>query len=68
MEADYIREDDPYGIEIEAVDSLKPGDVVVHSTDAAGTNAPWGGDGAGPGNKSGGRCYQTTPFPSTMWR
>jgi regulator of RNase E activity RraA len=43
MEADYIREDDPYGIEIEAVDSLKPGDVVVHSTDAAGTNAPWGG-------------------------
>ena len=43
MEADYVREDNPYGLEIEAVDSLKPGDVVVHSTDCAGTNAPWGG-------------------------
>lgn len=42
MEADYIDEDDPYGLEIEAIDSLKPGDVVVHSTDAGGTNAPWG--------------------------
>ena len=42
MEADYVREDSPYGLEIEAVDSLKPGDVVVHSTDYAGTNAPWG--------------------------
>ena len=41
METDYI-EDDPYGMEIEAVDSLKTGDVVVHSTDFAGTNAPWG--------------------------
>jgi 4-hydroxy-4-methyl-2-oxoglutarate aldolase len=42
MEADYVREDNPYGLEIEAVDSLEPGDVVVHSTDYAGTNAPWG--------------------------
>lgn len=42
MEADYVQEDDPYGLEIEAVDSLKPGDVIVHSTDYAGTNAPWG--------------------------
>lgn len=41
METDYI-EDDAYGLEIEAVDSLKKGDVVVHSTDFAGTNAPWG--------------------------
>ena len=24
------------------MDSLRPGDVVVHSTDYAGTNAPWG--------------------------
>ena len=24
------------------MDSLKPGDVAVHSTDYAGTNAPWG--------------------------
>lgn len=41
METDYI-EDDPYNLEIEAVDSLKKGDVIVHSTDFAGTNAPWG--------------------------
>jgi regulator of RNase E activity RraA len=41
METDYI-EDDPYCLEIEAVDSLGKGDVVVHSTDFAGTNAPWG--------------------------
>src|SRR5262249_46144115 len=33
---------DPYGLEIEAIDSLRPGDVAVHSTDFAGTNAPWG--------------------------
>ena len=42
METDYVVESDPYGLEIEAMDSLKPGDVVVHSTDYAGTNAPWG--------------------------
>lgn len=41
METDYI-EDNPYELEIEAVDSLKKGDVIVHSTDFAGTNAPWG--------------------------
>ncbi|MEO5891807.1 MAG: RraA family protein [Ferruginibacter sp.] len=34
--------DDPYDLEIEAMDSLKKGDVVVHSTDFNGTNAPWG--------------------------
>ena len=39
---EYIVEADPYGMEIDAVDSLRPGDVVVHSTDYAGTNAPWG--------------------------
>jgi 4-hydroxy-4-methyl-2-oxoglutarate aldolase len=43
MEADYVQEDDPYGLALEVVDSLKPEDVVVHSTDSAGTNAPWGG-------------------------
>jgi 4-hydroxy-4-methyl-2-oxoglutarate aldolase len=43
MEADYVVQEDPYGLEIDAMDSLKPGDVVVHSTDFAGTNAPWGG-------------------------
>jgi regulator of RNase E activity RraA len=42
MEVDYVVDTDPYGLEIEAVDSLKPGDVPVHSTDHAGTNAPWG--------------------------
>ena len=42
MEIDYIDEKDPYGLEIEVIDSLQPGDVVVHSTDYAGTNAPWG--------------------------
>lgn len=42
METDYIIEADPYGLEIDAMDSLMPGDVAVHSTDASGTNAPWG--------------------------
>ncbi len=42
METDYTVDDDPYGCEIEAVDSLRPGDVAVHSTDHGGTNAPWG--------------------------
>jgi 4-hydroxy-4-methyl-2-oxoglutarate aldolase len=42
MEMDYVVEEDPYGLEIDAMDSLKPSDVVVHSTDYAGTNAPWG--------------------------
>jgi 4-hydroxy-4-methyl-2-oxoglutarate aldolase len=42
METDYVVEGDPYGLEIDAMDSLKPGDVVVHSTDPGGTNAPWG--------------------------
>lgn len=42
METDYVIEEDPYGLEIEAMDSLKAGDVVVHSTDYSGTNAPWG--------------------------
>ena len=42
METDYIVEEDPYGRELDLIDSLKPGDVVVHSTDFSGTNAPWG--------------------------
>ena len=42
METDYVVKEDPYGLEIKAMDSLKPGDVLVHSTDYAGTNAPWG--------------------------
>ncbi|MCU0522615.1 MAG: RraA family protein [Anaerolineae bacterium] len=42
MPIDYVIQEDPYGMEIEAMDSLGAGDVVVHSTDFAGTNAPWG--------------------------
>ncbi len=42
METDAIIEENPYGLEIEAMDSLGRGDVVVHSTDVNGTNAPWG--------------------------
>jgi len=42
METDYVVEEDPYGLEIEVIDSLRPGEVLIHSTDHAGTNAPWG--------------------------
>jgi regulator of RNase E activity RraA len=42
METDYVVEDDPYGLEIDAMDSLRPGDVAIHSSDAGYTNAPWG--------------------------
>lgn len=42
MEIDHLVPEDPYGLEIDAMDSLKPGDVVVHSTDHGETNAPWG--------------------------
>lgn len=42
METDVIVEEDPYMLEIEAMDSLNAGDVVIHSTDQNGTNAPWG--------------------------
>ncbi len=42
METDYVVEDDPYGLEIDAMDSIRPGDVIVHSADPGFTNAPWG--------------------------
>jgi 4-hydroxy-4-methyl-2-oxoglutarate aldolase len=42
METDYVVDEDPYGLEIDTMDSLKPGDVAVHSTDHAQSNAPWG--------------------------
>jgi len=42
METDYVDENDPYGLEIEALDSSKPGSVIIHSRDSSGTNAPWG--------------------------
>lgn len=41
-EVNSVDEDNPYGLEIEAMDSLREGDVVVHSTDHNSTNAPWG--------------------------
>jgi 4-hydroxy-4-methyl-2-oxoglutarate aldolase len=34
--------DDPYGLEIEAMDSILPGEVVVVSTCESKRNAPWG--------------------------
>ncbi len=41
MDTDHV-EDNPYGLEIQAMDSLRTGDVIIHSTDYGGTNAPWG--------------------------
>lgn len=41
METDHLA-DNPYGLEIEFMDSLGVGDVVIHSTDHSGLNAPWG--------------------------
>ncbi len=41
-EPESVDPTDPYGLEIEAMDSLKEGDVVVHSTDVLGENAAWG--------------------------
>jgi len=42
MEIDYDILENPYGLEIEAMDSLQENDVVIHSADHGGTNAPWG--------------------------
>lgn len=42
MDTDYVVEEDPYGLEIDFMDSLRPGDVAVHSTDYGLANAPWG--------------------------
>src|SRR6476660_9651532 len=33
VDIDHVNYEDPYGLEIDMVDSLKPGDVVVHATD-----------------------------------
>ncbi len=38
----YHVPSDPYGMEIEAVDSILPGEVVVISTAGSNQNAPWG--------------------------
>ena len=41
MDLHYIHPD-PYGMEIEALDSVLPGEVVVVGTGASTRNAPWG--------------------------
>jgi regulator of RNase E activity RraA len=41
VDTDHV-DDDPYGLEIEAVDSILPGEVVVVSTGSSRRNAPWG--------------------------
>lgn len=38
----YHVDGDPYGMEIEAIDSILPGEVVVVSTGGSRRNAPWG--------------------------
>lgn len=42
MSTEYVVSPNPYGKEIDVMDSLNHGEVVVHSTDYAGANAPWG--------------------------
>ncbi|MFK7847677.1 MAG: RraA family protein [Rhodothermales bacterium] len=42
IESPHIDEADPYGLEIDLMDSLQKDDVVVHSTDHGRSNAPWG--------------------------
>ncbi|MHA4809759.1 RraA family protein [Flavitalea flava] len=42
VESELIDEEETFKLEIEAMDSLNAGDVVVHNTDWNGTNAPWG--------------------------
>lgn len=38
----YHVDEDPYGVEIEAVDSLMPGEIAVVATGDSKRNAPWG--------------------------
>src|ERR1039458_3912262 len=47
MDQAYIPPE-PYAKEIEALDSVQPGEVVVVSTGEAPRHAPWGGVGGGP--------------------
>ena len=42
IEVGYVDPENPYGREIEAMDSLTPGDVAVYSTDYSRASAPWG--------------------------
>ncbi len=41
-ETNLVNDSDPYGAEIDGMDSLLEGQVVIHSTDYNSTNAPWG--------------------------
>jgi 4-hydroxy-4-methyl-2-oxoglutarate aldolase len=38
----YHIPEDPYGLEIEAIDSLQPGEIAVVGTQKSARNAPWG--------------------------
>jgi regulator of RNase E activity RraA len=38
----YHIPEDPYGLEIEAIDSLQPGEICVVGTQKSTRNAPWG--------------------------
>lgn len=42
LQTDHVDEVDPYGLELEAMDSLTPGDVVVHAIEQDADCAPWG--------------------------
>src|SRR5215204_842373 len=42
-EVDTFDPDDPYGLEIEFVDSLGPGDVAIMACGGSDRIAPWGG-------------------------
>jgi 4-hydroxy-4-methyl-2-oxoglutarate aldolase len=42
QQTDVVDEADPYGLELEAMDSLKPGDVVIHAIDLHADCTPWG--------------------------
>lgn len=42
IEVEYVDPGNPYGREIEAMDSLTSGDVAVYSTDYSRASAPWG--------------------------
>ncbi len=39
---DHVDEEDPYGLELEAMDSLKFGDAVIHSKYPSDNCTPWG--------------------------
>lgn len=58
----FYQQADPYGLEIEALDSILPGEVVAVSTGESKRNAPWGSF-CRPRPKRGGQGVQS----STDW-